>query len=201
MKTQKHPFLYVSVLYFVCAAVYIAQMLLAGGVAFGEKLDIGSIASIVYAFVFITFGLILFTKEYALAAPVWNTLNAAVHFVHGGAELMNSAMTAVIFTLFYALRKKNDASASIPPVYAFPHIAAFLAGMTACVVFIIIYKKKAVSFKKMCFFPAAASVIWVISEITVLCLTGDSYYAFNAVVAVLNTAAIILTGKILKSIE
>lgn len=198
MKTKKHPFLYVSVLYFVCAALCVAQMLLADGIAFGEKLDISSIASIAYAFVFLTFGLLLFTKEYALAVPVWNALNAAVHIVHGGIELMGSAMTAVIFTLFNAFSATPDASADIPPVYAFPHIAAFLTGMTACVVFIIIYKKKLLGFKPIYYIPAAVSALWVISEAAVLCLTGDSYYAFNTLISILYTVSLVLTGRILK---
>lgn len=198
MKTRKYPFLYVSVLYFACAAVCVAQMLLAGGVAFGEKLDINSIASIVYAFVFLTFGLIIFAKEAPIAAPVWNALLAAAHIVHGGAELLNSTMTAVLFVLFYSLSGTPEAGAEIPPVYVFPHIAAFLAGMTACVVFILMLKGKKPVFKKIWFVPAAVSALWVTAEIAVLCLTGESYYAFNALISAASTAALVLTGKILK---
>lgn len=199
MKTKKYPCLWVSVLYFLCALLYVAKMLLAYGVAFGEKLDIDSIASIVYAFVFLTFGLLLFTKEYPLAIPVWHALNGMANFIHCAVELMGTAMIAVVFGILSSLGDETSNSVSLPPVFAFVHIAAFLAGMTACVVFIIIYKKKLLGFTPIFYIPAAVSVLWVASTVAVLCITGESRYAFDAVISLLYTVSLVLTGKILKN--
>lgn len=199
MKTKKYPCLWVSVLYFLCALLYVAKMLLAYGVAFGEKLDIDSIASIVYAFVFLTFGLLLFTKEYPLAIPVWHALNGMANFIHCAVELMGTAMIAVVFGILSSLSDETNNSVSLPPVFAFVHIAAFLAGMTACVVFIIIYKKKLLGFTPIFYIPAAVSVLWVASTVAVLCITGESRYAFDAVISLLYTVSLVLTGKILKN--
>ncbi|MBO5401966.1 MAG: hypothetical protein J6A85_02205 [Clostridia bacterium] len=199
MKTKKYPCLWVSVLYFLCALLYVAKMLLAYGVAFGEKLDIDSIASIVYAFVFLTFGLLLFTKEYPLAIPVWHALNGMANFIHCAVELMGTAMIAVVFGILSSLGDETNNSVSLPPVFAFVHIAAFLAGMTACVVFIIIYKKKLLGFTPIFYIPAAVSVLWVASTVAVLCITGESRYAFDAVISLLYTVSLVLTGKILKN--
>lgn len=191
--------MWVSVLYFLCALLYVAKMLLAYGVAFGEKLDIDSIASIVYAFVFLTFGLLLFTKEYPLAIPVWHALNGMANFIHCAVELMGTAMIAVVFGILSSLSDETNNSVSLPPVFAFVHIAAFLAGMTACVVFIIIYKKKLLGFTPIFYIPAAVSVLWVASTVAVLCITGESRYAFDAVISLLYTVSLVLTGKILKN--
>ena len=191
--------MWVSVLYFLCALLYVAKMLLAYGVAFGEKLDIDSIASIVYAFVFLTFGLLLFTKEYPLAIPVWHALNGMANFIHCAVELMGTAMIAVVFGILSSLGDETNNSVSLPPVFAFVHIAAFLAGMTACVVFIIIYKKKLLGFTPIFYIPAAVSVLWVASTVAVLCITGESRYAFDAVISLLYTVSLVLTGKILKN--
>lgn len=195
MHTIKFPFLYASLLYFVNSLLYGVLAVLEAN---GKKDRVTLFVTASFCLFHLTFGLILFTKEAVISAPVWNALSAMAHIVMAWIGLKSIAVVLAFSGLANIfLGGENQMAPEVHGAFfdIYASFAAFVAGVNACVIFILMIKTRVRFFKKLWFVPGILYVIYAILR-TAVAVSGFTYFSVTfACIAAITTVAVFITGK------